>query len=63
MTDKYSEDKIETGLQTIKRLAKQLNYIDNDDLKESLWKLERETTLLRELIEQLIEEEEYKQVI
>jgi hypothetical protein len=61
---RYNEDKIDAGIKTIKRLAEDLEETNNEELREQLWKLQREATLLMEFINhELYEEEELKQVV
>ncbi|MBN1300510.1 MAG: hypothetical protein JW995_04780 [Melioribacteraceae bacterium] len=61
--DRYNEDKIEHGIKNIENLTSELRYSSYDELKEKLWRLEREATLLKEFVDQQLMEEEYREVI
>ena len=55
---KYNEDKIGTGIKSIQKLSQDLNQENNEELREQLWKLQREATLLMEFVNSKIYEEE-----
>ena len=62
--DRYNENKIDSGIKTIKRLCGELEYNNNEELREYLWKLQREAALLMELVdEEIYAEEEYRQAM
>lgn len=62
--DKYNETKIVTGIKTIQRLSNELEENGNEDLRDHLWKLQREAALLMELIdEEIYAEEELRKVV
>lgn len=62
--DKYNESKIDAGIKTIKNLCGKLQQNNNEELREHLWKLQREAALLMELIEEEIYiEDDYRQAM
>jgi hypothetical protein len=63
MIDKYFEDKLESSIQKIAQASNELRYNSYNDLRNKLWKLEREAALLREFIDEEVAEDDYKEVI
>lgn len=63
MIDKYFEDKLETSIQKIEHASNELRFNTYSDLRDKLWKLEREAALLREFIDEEVAEDDYKEVI
>ncbi|MBU1095240.1 MAG: hypothetical protein CVV23_08830 [Ignavibacteriae bacterium HGW-Ignavibacteriae-2] len=63
MIERQNELKIETGIKVIEELCTELRYLNYEELKNKLWKLERETTLLKEFVSKLLSEEEYREVV
>ncbi len=62
--DRYNENKIDSGIKTLKRLSDDLDQQSNEELREQLWKLQREATLLMELIdEEIYAEEDLRQAM
>jgi hypothetical protein len=63
MIDKYFEDKLESGIQKIEQASNELRYNSYNDLRDKLWKLEREAALLREFIDEEVAEDDYREVV
>ena len=60
----YNQDKIDAGIRAIKRIAEDLSETSNEELREQLWKLQREAALLMEFVDnELFEEEDYKRAM
>ncbi len=63
MTDKYFEEKLESGIKKIEDASNSLRNNSYNDLRDKLWQLEREAALLREFIDEETTEDEYREVI